>query len=152
MSLLYQESSIYQSYEKEVLHLRKKGSRLLNEIKQQEIRINQRKQQKLQPLAKQFSNLKRMIYKMLNLMALIDAYRYFQILNLPLLYHQTFFEHTVNQNFEHLHERFLTSFYSNLKKKSTKQHNSKKQKQQKSKTVEKQKEEDEDELVDFTIN
>ena len=139
MSLLYQQSPIYQSYEREIWYLRRNGSRLLDEIKRQEIRMNQRKQQKLKPHQKQFSKLKRMIDKMLRLMGLIDTYRYFQILNVPLSYqNQAYFQDVVNQNYEHLLQRFLTSFHLHLRKKC-REHQKKEEKE-------------ENELVDFTIN
>ena len=85
-------NELYQSYAQEILYLRKEGSKLLQKIKLQEIKMNQRKQQKFKPLLRQVNLLHRMMKKLLKISAFIDTYKYFQKIKEPMTsYNQTFF-------------------------------------------------------------
>ena len=50
---------IYRNYEKEILYLRRHGDKLLQKIKQKEIKMNRRKQQNLQPTQKALKSSKK---------------------------------------------------------------------------------------------
>ena len=56
---------IYKSYQREILYLQRHGNKLLQKIKQQEIKMNQRKQQNLQPNEKDLYTLNEKIKKLL---------------------------------------------------------------------------------------
>ena len=75
---------IYRSYQKEIYFLQKKGNELLQEINQHETKMNKKKQQKLQPDERDLYQLDKMIKSMLKLMAVIESYRYLQLLKMPL--------------------------------------------------------------------
>ena len=99
---------IYQSYQKEIYFLREKGDELLQEIKRHETKMNQKKQQKLQPDEGDLYQLHEMIKSMLKLMAVIESYRYLQLLkmpltnqNIPLFYSKT------NNYYENLLQKFM---------------------------------------------
>ena len=80
-------NELYQSYDREILYLRKEGSKLLQKIKLQEIKMNQRKQQQLKPLLRQVNLLHRMMKKLIKISAFIDTYKYFQMIKEPLTYY-----------------------------------------------------------------
>ena len=108
MLRVMQQNQIYKSYEREKLYLRRQGSKLLQKIKQQEMKMNQRKQQNLQPNQKDLYTLNQMIKKLLRMIAFIDTYRYFQIINEPLSYqNQTFFYEIANNYYEDTLQRFV---------------------------------------------
>ena len=91
----------YKSYDQEILYLRRQGSKLLQKIKLQEIKMNQRKQQKLKPLLRQVNLLNRMIKKLLKISAFIDSYKYFQIIKEPLTsYNERFFYEVASNYYE----------------------------------------------------
>ena len=75
---------IYRSYQKEIYFLQKKGNELLQEINRHETKMNKKKQQKLQPDERDLYQLDKMIKSMLKLMAVIESYRYLQLLKMPL--------------------------------------------------------------------
>ena len=75
---------IYKSYEQEILFLKVEAGMLLEQIKQQEIKLYQAKQQKLQVNLNDLNTLKQMIRKFLRMLALIDAYQFFQSKNQPI--------------------------------------------------------------------
>ena len=79
-------NQIYKSYEREILYLQRHGNKLLKKIKQQEIKMNRKKQQNLQPNKKDLYTLNEKIKQLLRMLAFIDSYRYFQIINEPLSY------------------------------------------------------------------
>ena len=99
---------LYESYEKEILYLQKQGKKLLQEIKRHETKMNQRKQQNLQPNLKSLNKLNQMIKKLLRMLAFIDTYGYFQLINEPLSFtNQTFFYCVANQYYEDILQSFL---------------------------------------------
>ena len=94
-------NELYQSYAREILYLRKEGSKLLRKIKLQEIKMNKRKQDRMKPLLRQVNLLHRMMKKLIKISAFIDTYKYFQIINLPLIYdNQNFFYEVASNNYE----------------------------------------------------
>ena len=94
-------NELYKSYAQEIFNLRKEGSKLLQKIKLQEIKMNQRKQQKLKPLLRQVNVLHRMMKKLIKISAFIDTYKYFQQINEPLTsYNETFFYEIANNYYE----------------------------------------------------
>ena len=99
---------LYESYEKEILYLQKQGKKLLQEIKRHETKMNQRKQQNLQPNLISLNKLNQMIKKLLRMLAFIDTYGYFQLINEPLSFtNQTFFYCVANQYYEDILQSFL---------------------------------------------
>lgn len=108
MSGVKQRNAIYKSYEREILYLQRHGNKLLQKIKQQETKMNQRKQQNLQPNQKDLYMLNQMIKKLLRMLSMIDSYRYFQIIKEPLTYqNQTFFYEIANNYYEDILQRFV---------------------------------------------
>ena len=94
-------STNFTSYAHEIWYLRKEGSKLLQKIKLQEIKMNQRKQQKLKPLLRQVNLLNRMIKKLIKISAFIDSYKYFRIIKEPLTsYNESFFYEVANNYYE----------------------------------------------------
>ena len=94
-------NELYQSYDREILYLRKEGSKLLQKIKLQEIKMNLRKQQRLKPLLRQVNLLHRMMKKLIKISAFIDTYKYFQMIKEPLTYYnENFFYQLANINYE----------------------------------------------------
>ena len=94
------ESVIYRNYEKEILYLRRHGDKLLQKIKQKEIKMNRRKQQNLQPTQKALKKLNEMIEKLLRMLAFINSCLYFQIIikePLTINNNQTFFYQVANR-------------------------------------------------------
>ena len=78
-----QTNELYDCYEHEILYLRKQGSKLLQKIKWQEIKMNQRRQRRLKPLLRQVNLLHQMMKKLLKISAFIDTYKYFQKTQVP---------------------------------------------------------------------
>ena len=102
------QNRIYQSYEQEIIYLQKRGNKLLQQIKQQEIKMNKRKQQKLKPLLRSLYKLNQMIKKLLLMLAFIDTYGYFQLINQPLSdENENFFYQVGNQYYEDILQRFV---------------------------------------------
>ena len=75
---------LYESYAREILYLRKEGTKLLQKIKLQEIKLNKRKQMKLKPLLREINLLHRMMKKLIKISAFIETYKYFQMIQSPL--------------------------------------------------------------------
>ena len=84
MSQVKQRNWIYKDYEREILSLQTQGDALLQKIKQQETKMNRAKQQNLQPNQNHLYTLDQMIKMLLQMLALIDSYRYFQARNEPM--------------------------------------------------------------------
>lgn len=84
MSQIKQRNWIYKCYEKEILYLQRRGNTLLQAINQQETRMNQAKQQNLQPNKNELYTLEHNIKMLLRMLALINTYQYFQSKNEPL--------------------------------------------------------------------
>ena len=101
---------IYRNYEKEILYLRRHGDKLLQKIKQKEIKMNRRKQQNLQPTQKALKKLNEMIEKLLRMLAFINNCLYFQIIikePLTINNNQTFFYQVANDYYEDILKRFV---------------------------------------------
>ena len=108
MSEVKLQNRIYKSYEREILYLQRHGNKLLQKIKQQETKMNRRKQQNLQPNQKSLYTLNQMIKKLLRMLAFIHTYRYFQVINEPLSYkNETFFYQIANDYYEDTLQRFV---------------------------------------------
>ena len=91
----------YESYNQEIYYLKIEGSNLLQKIKQQEIKMNLRRQQRFKPLLRQVNLLTQMILKLIKISAFIDTYKHFQIMKQPLTdYNQNFFNEVVNNYYE----------------------------------------------------
>ena len=83
---------LYESYAREILYLRKEGTKLLQKIKLQEIKMNKRKQMMMKPLLQEINLLHRMMKKLIKISAFIETYKYFQMIQSPLTdYNQKFF-------------------------------------------------------------
>ena len=94
-------NELYKSYDREILYLRKEGSKLLQKIKLHEIKMNLRKQQKFKPLLRQVNLLHRMMKKLIKISAFIDTYKYFQMIKEPLAsYNENFFYQLASMNYE----------------------------------------------------
>ena len=101
-------NELYESYNREILYLRKEGSKLLRKIKLQEIKMNQRRQQHFKPLLRQVNLLHRMMKKLIKIAAFIDTYKYFQKKNEPLTYdNQTFFYEMANNYYKNALEQIV---------------------------------------------
>ena len=109
MSEVKMQKKIYESYEREILYLRRHGNKLLQKIKQKEIKMNRRKQQNLQPTQKDLKTLNEMVKKLLRMLAFINTYRYFQIIKEPLTYNnnETFFYQIANNYHKDTLQRFV---------------------------------------------
>ena len=96
-----QNDELYKSYQREILYLRKEGSKLLQKIKLQEIKMNQRRQKRLKPLLRQVNLLHRMMKKLIKISAFIDTYKYFQMVKKPLSDdNETFFYQMASDHYE----------------------------------------------------
>ena len=105
---------IYDSYEKEMFYLQTRCNKLLQEIKQQETKMNRRKQLKLKPNWRSLNKLNSMVKKFLRMLAFIDTYGYFQMIMEPLSYgNQTFFYGVAEQYYEDILQKFLLKLKAN---------------------------------------
>ena len=93
---------LHESYSQEICHLKKHGTLLLQKIKLQEIKMNQRKQQKLKPHLRQLKYLNAMIRKFVKISAFIETYKYFQIIKQPLANHECFFHQIASNYYENM--------------------------------------------------
>ena len=75
---------LYESNAREILYLRKEGTKLLQKIKLQEIKMNKRKQMMMKPLLQEINLLHRMMKKLIKISAFIETYKYFQMIQSPL--------------------------------------------------------------------
>ena len=99
---------IYQLYQKEIIFLERKADESLVEIIRHETKMNKRKQQKLQPDEGDVNQLHEMIISMLKMMAVIESYRYFQLLKIPLTdQNMRLFYFKTDNYFENLLQREL---------------------------------------------
>ena len=73
------EMWIYLLYQNEINFFEKKADELFVEIIIHETKMEQRKQQKLQPNEGDVNQLYKMIISMLKMIAIIETYRYFQL-------------------------------------------------------------------------
>ena len=86
------EMWIWQLCENEINFFEKKADEILVETMIHETKMERRKQQQLEPTKEDIDELVRLITKMLKTIAIIETYRYFQMLqilptqNIPLFY------------------------------------------------------------------
>ena len=97
MSQVKQRNWIYKGYEKEILYLQ--GNELLKKIEQYETKMNQLKQQKLQPNQQDLYTLHEMAKKLLHMLSLIYTYRYLQSRNEPLANHNYAWFHNIANSY-----------------------------------------------------
>ena len=76
-----EQQPIYKSYEQEILFLKVEAGILLEQIKEQEIKLYEAKRRNLQVNANNVNTLEQMIRKFLCMLALMDGYRFFQSKN-----------------------------------------------------------------------
>lgn len=108
-----QRNWIYKRHEQEIVHLQRKGDRLLQIIKVQETEMNRKRQQKLQPNLNDLYTLNQMTENMLRIISLINCYRYLQSKCEPLTeQNHTWFYQIANSYYLHL----LRCFNEKLKK------------------------------------
>ena len=100
--------SIYESYQKEIFYLQKHGGILLQKIKNLQIKMNQRKQQKLYPTGRDLQSMQKWVVKFLRMLAYIKTYQFFQGQNMVLADQNTnWFFHIFNHNYEILFRSFM---------------------------------------------
>ena len=108
MSRVKQRNHIYKSYEREILSLQTQGDALLQQIKQQESKLNRAKQQNLQLNQNDLHTLEQMIKKFLRMLALLDSYRYFQAKNEPITDKNChWFYYVTNEHFSNRLQHFV---------------------------------------------
>ena len=76
-----EQQPIYKSYEQEILFLKVEAGILLEQIKEQEIKLYEAKRRNLQVNPNNVNTLEQMIRKFLRMLALMDGYRFFQSKN-----------------------------------------------------------------------
>ena len=93
--------SIYESYQKEIRRIRKSGNTLLRHIKRHETLMNQRKQRMIPATFTDCYKLYTMATRLLRMLAFIDTYKYFQLINMPLIERNMFwFYQIINNNYQ----------------------------------------------------
>ena len=93
--------SIYESYQKEIRRIRKSGNTLLRHIKRHETLMNQRKQRMIPATFTDCYKLYTMATRLLRMLAFIDTYKYFQLINMPLMERNMFwFYQIINNNYQ----------------------------------------------------
>ena len=99
----------HNNYETQIHYIRRHGDVLLLRIKMLEIKMNKKKQQNQQPSQQDINSLNAMVKKLLQMLARINTYQYFQITNEPFVCNnQTYFNEICNNYFEDLIRRFIT--------------------------------------------
>ena len=94
-------NDLHESYSQEIFYLKRRGSKLLQKIRLQEIKMNKRKQQRLKPLLRQVNLLFRMVKKLIKISAFIETYKYFQLVKQPLTnYNKSFFYEVASNYYE----------------------------------------------------
>ena len=93
------------NYELQIYHLRIQGNVLLQQIKPLEIRMNRRKQQNQEVNLRDLDSLHAMSKKLLHILATVNTYEYFKIINVPFsCINDNYFNQVCNNNFN-------TTFY-----------------------------------------
>ena len=102
------EMWIWQLYQNEINFFERKADELLVETIIHETKMDKRKQQQLQPTEEDIDQLLKMIVSMLKAIAIIETYRYFQMLQILLTDQNThLFYAKRDQHFENLLIVFL---------------------------------------------
>ena len=92
--------SIYESYQREIYYLQKHGGILLQKIKNLEIKMNKRKQQKLYPTGRDLQTMQKWVVKFLRMLSYIKTYQFFQEQNMILSdQNRSWFFHVFNNNY-----------------------------------------------------
>ena len=78
------EMWIWQHYQNEINFFERKADEILVETVMHEITMDKRKQQQLQPTKEDIDQLLKLIVKMLKAIAVVETYRYFQMLKILL--------------------------------------------------------------------
>ena len=100
-------NDLHESYSQEICLLRIKGTRLLQRIKLHEIKMNQRKQQKLKPHLHSVNYMNGMIRKLVKISAFIETYRYFQITRRSLVNQESLFHEIANDYYDDLLQNII---------------------------------------------
>lgn len=104
--------SIYKIYEQEICKIRKSGNTLLRHIKRHETLMNQRKQRMIPATFTDCYKLYTMAVRLLRELALIETYRYFQLLNIVLTEKIMFWFYQIQEN---NYQSYLKDFNLKLK-------------------------------------
>ena len=108
--------SLWQYYEKEIMFFEKKTDELFTETILKEIKMAQRKKKRLRSSKNDKKQLKNLIASSLKAIAIVETYRYFQILQIvPTEENIQFFYRKREQTFQDL----LIIFLSKIKRKTT---------------------------------
>ena len=108
------EMSLWEFYEKEIMFFERKTDELFVETMLQEIEIDKRRKKKLKPAKEDIKRLKNLIASSLKAVAIVETYRYFQVLEiLPTDQNIQWFYVKREQTFDEL----LTIFLSKIKRK-----------------------------------
>lgn len=100
------------NYELQIYHLRIQGNVLLQQIKPLEIRMNRRKQQNQEVNLRDLDSLHAMSKKLLHILATVNTYEYFKIINVPFsCINDNYFNQICNNNFNILIQRFITKLH-----------------------------------------
>ena len=96
----------HKNYEAQIKYIRTHGDVLLQRIKMLEIKMNQRKQQNQEASQQDINSLNAMVKKLLQMLAQINTYQYFQFTHEP--FNQPYFNQICKNYFESLIRRFIT--------------------------------------------
>ena len=101
-------TTIYESYQNEIRKIRRRGNALMKEIKQHENMMNQKKQRKLPTAFEDCYKLHSMVTTVLQMLAFIESYKYFQLQNIPLVdQFMDFFYQMTNYNYQSYIQSFM---------------------------------------------
>ena len=108
------EMSLWKFYQNEIMFFERKTDELFTETMLQEIEINKRRKKKLKSAKEDIKRLKNLIASSLKAVAIVETYRYFQVLEiLPTDQNIQWFYVKREQTFDEL----LTIFLSKIKNK-----------------------------------
>ena len=93
-------SDLHESYSREIWYLGVKGTKLLQQIKRHEMKMNRRKQQKLKPHSHSLQYMSAMIKKLVKISAFIETYRYFQVTWQSLVNQASLFHNIANKYYD----------------------------------------------------
>ena len=105
--------SIYEIYEQEISKIRRGGNLLLRNIQRHETLMNQRKQRMIPATFEDCHKLYTMAVRLLRMLALIDTYRYFQLIKIPLTERIMFWFYQIHED---NYQNYLKDFNLKIKK------------------------------------
>ena len=108
------EISLFQYYENEIMFFEKKTDELMLEVILQEIQMAKRRKKRLRSTKKDIEHLKNMIASTLKAIAIVETYRFFQILEIVPTDENIQMFYTMR---EQCFEELLILFLSKIKKK-----------------------------------